>query len=386
MDRQKLTRFKLDKAKKDKQLAKERHEAQLDAIASVDESINKLYELLNDKQEYDFDKLHAQLETIDRHLDLKPILQPLFSSLEESIKNKEATRQQHLPRTIDVKDFSKLLEAVKSNKPLPVKIDLSELKKAIVEVQQRIEEQTTKEPGQTPEKYLPVRRVVKIGNRFIFDDNLNTGGRGGGGSTTSSGVVATEVEISNDSGNPIPISGSVTGSITADTELPTAAALADNTANPTTTSVGTFGLLFDGSTWDRARSVAALGDGGTASAAVGIYGYNGSTWDRLRSDTTNGLDVDVTRFPAGPSTSVVTSVNDSATNVTLKVSNASRREIIIQNDSSSTLYVKLGTTATTTDYSVKLYTDDVFRTSYTGNIDGIWSADSTGAALVTELT
>lgn len=27
-------------------------------------------------------------------------------------------------------------------------------------------------------------------------------------------------------------------------------------------------------------------------------GYNGTTWDRLRSDTTNGLDVDVTRLPA----------------------------------------------------------------------------------------
>ena len=29
-----------------------------------------------------------------------------------------------------------------------------------------------------------------------------------------------------------------------------------------------------------------------------LWGYNGSTWDRLRSDTTNGLDVDVTRLPA----------------------------------------------------------------------------------------
>lgn len=29
-----------------------------------------------------------------------------------------------------------------------------------------------------------------------------------------------------------------------------------------------------------------------------LMGYNGTTWDRLRSDTTNGLDVDVTRLPA----------------------------------------------------------------------------------------
>jgi hypothetical protein len=29
-------------------------------------------------------------------------------------------------------------------------------------------------------------------------------------------------------------------------------------------------------------------------------GYNGASWDRLRSDTTNGLDVDVTRLPSIP--------------------------------------------------------------------------------------
>lgn len=63
--------------------------------------------------------------------------------------------------------------------------------------------------------------------------------------------------------------GGVLGSVTADTELPAAAALADATANPTTAAAGSM-----------------------------MHGYNGATWDRLRSDTTNGLDVDVTRMPA----------------------------------------------------------------------------------------
>jgi hypothetical protein len=35
------------------------------------------------------------------------------------------------------------------------------------------------------------------------------------------------------------------------TELPTASALADNTANPTVPGVGSFGMLWDGATWDR---------------------------------------------------------------------------------------------------------------------------------------
>lgn len=44
----------------------------------------------------------------------------------------------------------------------------------------------------------------------------------------------------------------VTGSVTADTELPSAASLTDNFANPTAPAVGAFGMVWDGSTWDRA--------------------------------------------------------------------------------------------------------------------------------------
>lgn len=65
-----------------------------------------------------------------------------------------------------------------------------------------------------------------------------------------------------------PISGNVgiTGTPAVDTELPAAAALADATVNPSAPAVGSF-----------------------------VHSYNGATWDRARGDTTNGLDVDVTR-------------------------------------------------------------------------------------------
>lgn len=46
----------------------------------------------------------------------------------------------------------------------------------------------------------------------------------------------------------------VTGTVTADTELPAAAVLADATANPTVPTVGSGNLTFNGTTWDRARS------------------------------------------------------------------------------------------------------------------------------------
>ena len=44
-----------------------------------------------------------------------------------------------------------------------------------------------------------------------------------------------------------------------DTELPTAAALADNAANPTAPAVGSFGMVWDGATWDRAPGNSADG-------------------------------------------------------------------------------------------------------------------------------
>ena len=45
----------------------------------------------------------------------------------------------------------------------------------------------------------------------------------------------------------------ISGTVTVESEFPTAAAAADNMANPTTTNVITHGMLYDGATWDRAR-------------------------------------------------------------------------------------------------------------------------------------
>lgn len=110
-------------------------------------------------------------------------------------------------------------------------------------------------------------------------------------------VGNTQLEIVNDVGNPIPVSGTVafsnsainvgnfpstqaiTGTVTADTELPAAAALADTTANPTTPSVGALNFGFNGTTWDRIRA----GMTGTLTAIAGVLNvfplgrYNAST-------------------------------------------------------------------------------------------------------------
>lgn len=119
----------------------------------------------------------------------------------------------------------------------------------------------------------------------------------------------------------------VTGTVTVDTELPAAAALSDNFANPTAPAVGAFAMLWDGATWDRAPGSAAAGllvdlganndvtvtgtvtvDSELPAAAsladatanpsvpsVGslMLGFNGTTWDRVRTANTGRLQVDV---------------------------------------------------------------------------------------------
>ena len=92
--------------------------------------------------------------------------------------------------------------------------------------------------------------------------------------------------------------------------------------------------------------------------------------------------ISVTNAPFSSSTG--SNVAGSATSVTLKASNASRKELKIQNDSTAILYLKEGATASATDFTYKLYQDDIYLTNnYTGIVDGIW-ASATGTARVTE--
>lgn len=91
-------------------------------------------------------------------------------------------------------------------------------------------------------------------------------------------------------------------------------------------------------------------------------------------------------------TSSTTSVASSASNVTILAANNARKGATITNDSSVVLYIKLGTTASTSSYTVVLagavaapfaYYEVPF--GYVGIIDGIW-ASATGNARITELT
>jgi hypothetical protein len=122
--------------------------------------------------------------------------------LERSIeKNSPLTR---ISKT-KIQDFSKLLKAVSDNKPLPVNIDLTKLEKAVVNIEQYINDQS-QPSDQGAENYQPVRRVIKVGNRFIFDDNFSNAGGGGGssGGGTTDGLTDAQLRAS-----PVPVSASI---------------------------------------------------------------------------------------------------------------------------------------------------------------------------------
>jgi hypothetical protein len=158
-----------------------------------------------------------------------------------------------------------------------------------------------------------------------------------------------------------PVSGtvSVSGTVTVDSELPAAAALATDTANPTVPGVGAFGMVYDGSTWDRTP--------GNSTEGTLVY-----TKRSLTAST--------------PTTATVNGTSGSAV-----ASNASRKGLILRNTSTSGQRISLhmaGGTAVL-DSGVTLYVGDAFQMDEydftTAAISAIASAAS-GRLSVQEMT
>jgi len=129
------------------------------------------------------------------------------------------------------------------------------------------------------------------------------------GGPVEAGTAADPLRIDPTGTTPQPVTGTffqatqpVSGTVTADTELPAAAVLTDANANPTTPIIGSATLGFNGATFERVRTQGDTTDAVATEACCHIattshsYGYNGATWDRLRSSTANGLVVDASRI------------------------------------------------------------------------------------------
>jgi hypothetical protein len=88
----------------------------------------------------------------------------------------------------------------------------------------------------------------------------------------------------------------------------------------------------------------------------------------------------------GPQAATLANVNGSASSVTVFAAAATPKGRTVYNDSTATLYLKFGGTASTTSYTVQLppgYIYEFPQPVYSGVVDGIWSA-ANGAARTTE--
>jgi hypothetical protein len=121
---------------------------------------------------------------------------------------------------------------------------------------------------------------------------------------------------------------------------------------------------------------------------VSVSGVDGGGLKRTILTDTSGRVL--TLSTAGSSS--VTSVAASLTNVQLLASNASRKGAMFFNDTAnanSVIYLKLGTTATTSSFTVKIANGSYYELPspiYTGQIDAIWSTVANGNVRITELS
>lgn len=116
---------------------------------------------------------------------------------------------------------------------------------------------------------------------------------------------------------------------------------------------------------------------------VANYVWNGSSWERQGLSSGGGL---ATVSILKGTTSVATCISGATTSLTLKDSNTSRKKLVITNNSTATLYVKEGATASSIDYAYILSNGDlVIIDDYVGRVDGIWNGKA-GSAQVSETT
>lgn len=110
---------------------------------------------------------------------------------------------------------------------------------------------------------------------------------------------------------------------------------------------------------------------------------------RYVTDTDGRLVIVQSEGQSQADTATVTTVNDTNVSTQLLALNDNRLGATFYNTSTADLYLKFGTTASTTSFTVKIPPDGYYELPipvYTGRIDGIWSADATGLVAITELS
>lgn len=156
-------------------------------------------------------------------------------------------------------------------------------------------------------------------------------------------------------------------------------------------------------TWNLQGSTDAVGVTGTVAATQGTSPWVTSrTWNLQDSTDAVGVTGTVTAnqgtspwvvtgtatsVPQIATSSAISQVSNSASSVVLVASNSLRKGLFLYNDSTVNCYVKFGTTASTSSFTLKMFATDTYIMDppiYTGRIDYICDSAS-GTMEVSEL-
>jgi hypothetical protein len=229
---------------------------------------------------------------------------------------------------------------------------------------------------------ITVDGTVSVTEPVSVDDNggsLTVDGTVELGATTLSALESITVV---DGGSSLTVDGTVSVSGSVDTELPAAAALADNTANPTVPGVGAFAMVWDGANWDRAtqpltdtqlrasavpvsNSVLSVVGGGTEATAQRVTIASDSTGVLSVDDNGSTLSVD---DGAGSLT-----VDNPALSVVGGGAEATAQRVTIASDSTGVLSVDDNGGSLTVDGSVTALDEDS-STGTHANVTGTGSS------------
>lgn len=205
----------------------------------------------------------------------------------------------------------------------------------------------------------------------MFTNILNNGTISSNGSMPIDGLdLSKTVLLINILNPPTGTSPSLIFNITDVDPIDQSTSLGNSITSPTITGAGATTLILTESLSDTIKVSWTLG--GTNSPT--FTGVNVALVEKNSND----------QFKS--STATNSNVAASASSVTLLSANVNRLLVTIFNDSTDMLYIKLGATASTSSFTVKVLAGGYYELpwNYTGRIDGIWSGTN-GAARISEL-
>jgi hypothetical protein len=168
MDKSKLANIRLEQSKKRNKQVADRHDALLKSNDAIKSQLELIWKELNGQEKYNDSKLLEQIDVLASNTDLKSPLEGLQKAIEAIPKTEE----------VEVSNLKELIEAVKNSK---VEFSNKDVVNALSNLTVSVKALTF---SQDPIDFVPMRRVIQVGNKLTFDDTTG----GGGGASFVSGT------------------------------------------------------------------------------------------------------------------------------------------------------------------------------------------------------